>query len=360
MRGFTQISKAVLLAAACALSAPLAAQQRKPVVAVLEPAGTATAGNKLSVTGALEDFLRESKRYTVVDRKHTSQILGELQHQRTATIDPKTAKAMGKQLGANVLCVSEMQKDEGYTVINISLINVETGVVERSGSDTVIGNNPKVVRDTTVNIAAKMMGMKTYEQVAIQKALRRSVTFGLYASAGIPMGEFAGVDYPATPQFTVPQTEGYNPGFGARFTMTFPLLFRYVGLRAAGGFMLNSGYNTAAGYADVDLTYLAIGASAELQIFFDESYRHRGTYLFGGGTINGEMFQRDDGFTDTYRKTRAGWTAGLGHTFPAKKGRGGWTLELAYHATLQSNDETGAADTDVAANYLRLSAGYVF
>jgi hypothetical protein len=52
---------------------------------------------------------------------------------------------------------------------------------------------------------------------------------------------------------------------------------------------------------------------------------------------------------------RPAGTAGLGHTFSPKTGKGGWTIELAYHATI-----TGKGAGPVAADHIRLSAGYVF
>jgi hypothetical protein len=350
-----------LLLAAFALCAPLAAQSQ--VVAVMEPvAGSAnvTSLNKGQVRGAMEDFLTRSRAYRVVDRRRADQVLSELRLQRSsAMIDPGTAKEIGRHLSADFVCVSEIVKEEAHTNINISLINVTTGVVQKSGSETVFGDSPAVVRAATERIASKITGIRTDEQAATLRAMRRTVTFGLYASAGIPMGEFGGVEFPATADFPVPQTEGYTAGFGGRFTMTFPLLFRYLGLRAGAGLMYNGGSNTATGYTDIKLTYLAMGASAELQVFFDESYRHRGTYLFGGATVNNESFQKTgSNASDDFRKMRFGGTAGLGHTFSPQGGRGGWTLELAYHTTLSGKDP--AAGEPVSADHLRLSAGYVF
>jgi len=363
MRTLSHIPKAILLAALCAFCAPLAAQQ-KQVVAVMEPVAVSanvTNMNKGQVRGAMEDFLTRSKRYRVVDRARADLVFEELHLQRTnAMIDPSTAKAIGKHLSADFVCVSEIAKEEGYTNINISLINVETGVVAKSGSDTVLGDGPAVIRKATEKIASRITGIQTDEERATQSALRGLMTFGFYASSGIPMGDFAGVEFPATIHFPVAQSEGYNPGFGGRFTMTFPLFFKHLALRAGAGFMVNSGSNTAPGYSNVDLNYIAFGASGEVQIFFNESYRHRGTYVFGGATFNSETFQESsDGFTDNVRKMRLGGTAGIGHTFAsAQRKAGGWTLELAFHTTLSAKD-TSIGDP-VSADYVRLSAGFVF
>jgi len=355
------IPKIIILALICVLCVPLASQQSKPVVVVMEPVASSTNitnMNMSQVRGAMEDFLTRSRNYRVVDRKRADQVLAELNLQRAGfMIDPATAKAIGRHLAADFVCVSELIKDEGYTNINISLINVETGVLEKSGSETVQGDSPADIRAATERIASRISGAMTNEQISERSALRKNVSFGLYVNVGIPVGDFGGVEYPATPGFPVPQTEGYDAGLGARFTMSIPLISNNLGFRAAAGFAYNGGTNTAPGYRDEGMSYLAMGVSGELQFFFYESYRHRGTYLFGGAMVNNETFNRSvSGFTK--RKIRMGATAGLGHTFPAKSGRGGWTLELAYHGTLSAKD-TGIGEP-VAADYVRLSAGFVF
>jgi hypothetical protein len=363
MRKLSFIPKAALLALLCALGATLSAQQRqqrRQVVVVLESVGSrnVTDLNKASVGGVLEDFLLQGGKYRVVDRKRANQVFGELHLQRSSVmIDPNTAKQIGKHLRADLVCASELIKEGGYTNINVSLIDVETGVIAGSGTDLVSGDGPAAIRGATMEIASRITGVMTPGQRAALKSLRRTVTYGFYAGAGIPMGEFGGMDVPATPAMPVAQSEGYDPGVTARFTMTFPLFFRYLGLRAGAGFAYNTGANTAYGYKDLGLTYIAFGASGELQIFFDESYRHRGTYIFGGAAINNETFSESDtSFME--RKVRLGATAGLGHTFTRPGGRGGWTIELAYHATLSAKDT--AAGDKVAADHIRVGVGYVF
>ena len=75
-------------------------------------------------------------------------------------IDSSTAKAIGKHLGADFVCTSELIKEEGYTSINISLINAETGVVAASGSRLIEGENPGVIAKATEEIASGMLGVK--------------------------------------------------------------------------------------------------------------------------------------------------------------------------------------------------------
>jgi hypothetical protein len=360
VNGLARVPKAILVAIICAFCAPLASQQQR-VVAVLEPiAGSAsvTGLNRGQVRGAMEEFLTRSRNYRVIDRARADQVFGELSLQRTSLmIDAGTAKAIGRHLSADLVCVSEITKDEGYTNINILLIDVVTGVVARSGSETVQGDDPAAIRAATERIASRMTGAMTDGQAAERRALRRSVTFGLYTAAGVPVGNFGGIDIPAIPgSLLVPQTKGYDPGFGARLTMTFPLFSRLLAFRAGAGFAYNAGAITAYGHPDIGLGYTAVGAGGELQVFFDESFKHRGTYVFGGAAVNNETFSESD-TSHTTKKTRLGATAGLGHTFSPRTGKGGWTIELAYHATLTDRNAAGGT---VAADYVRLGAGYVF
>jgi hypothetical protein len=155
------IARAVLLASICAASAPLASQKKQQVVAILEPSGDASRINKSTLRGTLEEFVNKSKDYRVVDRARADQVFGELNLQRTSMmIDPATAKSIGKHLGADFVCLSELIKEEGYTNINVSLINAESGVVSASGTRLIEGDSPKGIADSTKEIASAMLGVK--------------------------------------------------------------------------------------------------------------------------------------------------------------------------------------------------------
>jgi len=166
MIGIYAAAKIILLASMCAFHGPMpqknpAPQKKQMVVAIIEPSGDAGRINKSTLRGALEEFVTKSKEYRVVDRARADQVFGELNLQRTsAMIEPNTAKAIGKQLGADFVCISELIKEEGYTNINISLINVETGVVSASGSRLVEGDDPKTIANSTKEIASAMLGVK--------------------------------------------------------------------------------------------------------------------------------------------------------------------------------------------------------
>jgi hypothetical protein len=350
MRGLTYIPKAVLLALLCALCAPMASKENPKRVGVLMPeAGSAnvTDADRRQLKGFIEDFLNRGGDYTVVaiDKASTDRLVQEIIRQQTdKSMDSKRARDLRKGLGADLLCESKLTKSRGYTTIDISLTNVETHT-KKSGNEMVGGERPDAIRAASERLVSRLT-----------KVMRRNVTFGLYAGAGVPMGDFGGVDVPATPDFPVLQSQGYDPGLCARLTVTFPL-FKKLGFRAGAGFAYNWGTNTAPGYADIGMGYMAVGAGGELQVFFDNAYLHRGPYLFGGATVNNETFTQT-GTSFTERRVRLGATAGVGHSFRALSGGGGWTIELAYHATLSGKDT--ASGDPVAADYVRLGVGYVF
>jgi TolB-like protein len=155
------IARTVLLASLCSAHVPLASQKKQMVVAIMEPSGDAGRMNKSTLRGTIEQFVTNSKGYRVVDRARADQVFGELSLQReNAMVDPATAKAIGKHLGADFVCASEIIKEEGYANINVSLINVETGVVSESGSRLVVGDDPKAIADAATEIASAMLRVK--------------------------------------------------------------------------------------------------------------------------------------------------------------------------------------------------------
>jgi curli biogenesis system outer membrane secretion channel CsgG len=116
--------------------------------------------NKESVRGTLEQHITKSREYKVVDRSRTNEVLREHSFQRNGMVDNNSAKAIGKLLGAKLVCVAEILKQEGYTNINISIIDVETGEVENSGTRLFEGDTPMEIKRTTEEIASEILAGK--------------------------------------------------------------------------------------------------------------------------------------------------------------------------------------------------------
>jgi hypothetical protein len=194
----------------------------------------------------------------------------------------------------------------------------------------------------------------------------QSPKFGLALNLGVPLGEFRESSY-WTPDVDSKQIEGYDIGGGVSFTMSFPLQ-RNLAFRLGLGGMSTKGTNTAYGYDTIYLKHRMFSLGGEFQLFFDDAYRHRGTYIIAGVHGNFERFERsfddfDSEWYDPYyseadvsRKTRLGGTLGIGHTF---YGSGlNFTTELTYHSTLSDKDFDRGEP--VAANFLKVSFGLVF
>ncbi|MCL1894280.1 MAG: penicillin-binding protein activator LpoB [Holophagaceae bacterium] len=154
--------KAIALVFACLFCGSLVAQGKK-AVAVLEPAGNATVSNinKASARGTLEDFLSRSRDYKVVDRANTDKVFQELGFQRTSgMVSDDDVKKIGKMVGADSVCVSEILKEGGEANVTVSLIHVETGQKDtRSGF--IEDDSSRAINDLIVNLASRLTDVAT-------------------------------------------------------------------------------------------------------------------------------------------------------------------------------------------------------
>lgn len=80
------------------------------------------------VTARVTTELIKLKRLTVVERKEIQKMLGELKLQNAGTMDPDSAKKLGKMLGADLLVVGTMAElPGGMLELNLRLAGVESG-----------------------------------------------------------------------------------------------------------------------------------------------------------------------------------------------------------------------------------------
>ena len=189
--------------------------------------------------------------------------------------------------------------------------------------------------------------------------------WGFSFNIGFPVGDFKEKVFPPTPDVEVPQVEGYDPGFGGQFTVSFPLN-RNLAFRAGLGGITSRGTNNAEGYYKVYCRHTIYSLSGELQAFFDDAYLYRGVYLVAGLSADSELFERaDDDYWDWWsrvdesRKNRLGATAGIGYSFPTPGGFR-FVTELSYHATLSGKDTTNPPNAMQAADFFKVSIGVVF
>jgi hypothetical protein len=186
---------------------------------------------------------------------------------------------------------------------------------------------------------------------------------GLTLNITVPTGEFYEKTYPPTSQVDAPQVEGYDVGIGGQFTLSFPVQ-RNLAIRLGFGGMSSRGANTATGYDQIYLRHNMFSISGDLQLFFEDAYLHRGTYVFGGVSANFERFERsyDDYWDyrsdiDISRKSRTGGTLGLGHTFYTSSGFK-FITEISYNTSLSGRDSN--IDAWPKTEFLKIGLGFVF
>jgi TolB-like protein len=145
----------------CAATGALGAQDTRPSVAVLEPVANSSVSkiNTMTAYAALNQYIINSKRYKVVDRSRTDQILKEHSFSRNGMVDAARAKEIGKMLQSDMVCTTEMRKEEGAFIITCSLIDVESGEVTASAYELIEADNPTEIKNAVNRAVLTMLGM---------------------------------------------------------------------------------------------------------------------------------------------------------------------------------------------------------
>ncbi|MDR1841353.1 MAG: hypothetical protein LBQ86_05450 [Holophagales bacterium] len=167
---------ALLLRLALLFCATLTAQEQRPLlVAVLDPVSNqnVTQMIKMTVTGTLEQYIVSSKKYRVVDRVRTTQVLAEHGFARNGLVDNSEVKEIGKMLQADVVCVSELQQEKGYFIAKCSLIDVSQGEVFASAMELIASDSPVEIKSGVERVAMTLLGIENAREVqAREKAIK--------------------------------------------------------------------------------------------------------------------------------------------------------------------------------------------
>jgi hypothetical protein len=105
-----------------------------PSVAVLEPSSDSSVNKptKSNIRGVIEDALKKGRKYRLIDRQTSKLLSLEKAYLQgdTASLDAaiEAAVPIGKRLGADYVCVSEMSGGGGRARMSIALVHVQTGV----------------------------------------------------------------------------------------------------------------------------------------------------------------------------------------------------------------------------------------
>lgn len=155
--------KAVLLGLLLLSSAALAQQPAKTVsnyIAVMDL--NCGEGVKKTLAGPLTNVIIEELvkigKFTVIDRANRDKILAEVGFQQSGCVSESCAVEMGQMLGVGKLVVGSIALVGGTYLINLQLINVQTGAVENAASETCKCELDGLI-ETVRNASRKLMGM---------------------------------------------------------------------------------------------------------------------------------------------------------------------------------------------------------
>jgi flagellar biosynthesis GTPase FlhF len=169
--------KIIVLCSAVSLWVSLTAQEQRPSVAVLEPAGNAsiTTTNKMIVRGYLEQYIVNSRKYRVVDRNRTNEIMKEHSFSRGGLVDNEKAKELGKLLQADIVCVSELRREEGNFIAICSLIDVESGEVFASATEFLDSDSNMDISNGIERAAMTLMGVENAREIQAREQTNKII-----------------------------------------------------------------------------------------------------------------------------------------------------------------------------------------
>lgn len=99
-------------------------------VAIFDPVDKSNTGFKDVMREILSTGLSKSTSYKPVERALIDKVLEENKYQSTGMVDDSKISELGKQMGADFVCVSIIQKMGSNFFITAKLVNVTTGSVE--------------------------------------------------------------------------------------------------------------------------------------------------------------------------------------------------------------------------------------
>jgi TolB-like protein len=149
-------------------AAPRTTEQRpRPRVAVLEfeRLGVNEAEGA-SITDRLRTDLVNLRRFTVLDRAQTEQVLKEMAFQQQGITDAQQAVRIGKLLNVEFIVTGRATRLSGAYQVNAQMIQVETAEVVRSETVLHRGDIIGLLSDTMSSVAARLADVEGAPRVA--------------------------------------------------------------------------------------------------------------------------------------------------------------------------------------------------
>lgn len=120
-------------------------------------ANNTSAGDAAAVSGFVRSAFVKAGAYSVVDKANMDRIMTEQAFQQTGCTDENCAVKVGKLLNVQKMVVGEYTVVGGVRFLTGSLVDVETGKIEKTGK--VKGFEPGNVDEAAEKLAAELMGL---------------------------------------------------------------------------------------------------------------------------------------------------------------------------------------------------------
>jgi WD40 repeat protein len=112
-------------------SVPLLAPSRPLVLAVMDiDVNGSEPGTGRAVADMVRTRVGEGRNVRIVERAHMEQTIREQNFHLSDRVDPSTAVTLGRMLGASKMLFGDVSKLDAKFVINVRVVDVETGVVD--------------------------------------------------------------------------------------------------------------------------------------------------------------------------------------------------------------------------------------
>ena len=151
------IAAVILLFALSVSIATHAVAAEGNTIAILDfKPNNASSGEAVAITGFVRSAFIRAGAYTVVDKTNMDRIMNEQAFQQTGCTDQTCAVKLGKLLNVKKMVVGEYTMMGTVRFLTASLVDVETGKMERTGK--VKGFEPGNADEAAEKIAAELMG----------------------------------------------------------------------------------------------------------------------------------------------------------------------------------------------------------
>jgi len=133
--------------------------EEKPNVAVLDfTAKNLSRDDADIIAEFFKSELTKTGKFNVLDRNHINKILNEQRFQSTGITDIKNVIQLGKLINAQYIFVGTYSKLDTLFMLNVDMVNIQTGKIEKSQNKSIENPQPKQKLDLAQYIAYSFIG----------------------------------------------------------------------------------------------------------------------------------------------------------------------------------------------------------